>query len=176
MARAGMRGAMSEEARAGTVVKVHRKPETPGERGLPKIAAREVHLTRSGVEGDFNRCRHEERHDHPDMALLVMPLEVLDALNREGWPVRPGDLGENVTTSGIPNDAFRVARRLRIGTALVEVSKPCDPCDNLLLLPYVGTEGGPRFLKTTLGRRGWYCRVLEEGVLRPGDEVRFVPG
>jgi MOSC domain-containing protein YiiM len=159
----------------GAVVQVNRKPETPGQRGLPKIPAPEIYLRVSGVEGDFNRFRHEERHDSPDMALLVVPQEILEDLGREGWPVQPGDLGENVTTAGIPNDAFRVGQQLRVGEALVEVAKPCDPCDNLYGLPYVGVVRGPAFLKTMLGRRGWYCRVIEEGTVRPGDAVRFVP-
>ncbi|MCI4372448.1 MAG: MOSC domain-containing protein [Thermoplasmata archaeon] len=125
------------------------------------------------MEGDFNRYRREEKHDDPNMAILIVPLEVLSALNQDGWPVRPGDLGENVTTSGLPNDEFRPSRRVRIGPVLLEVSKPCDPCDNLYQLSYVGKTRGPAFLRTTLGRRGWYCRVIEEGTIRTGDSARF---
>jgi MOSC domain-containing protein YiiM len=164
---------MLEGTGDGVVVQLNRKPEVPGEHGLPKVPAESARVGRQGVEGDFNRYRHEEKGDHPDMAILLLPLEVIDALNREGWPVRPGDLGENITTSGIENDSFHVSDRVRIGPVLLEVSKPCDPCTNLFLLPYVGERRGPEFLKTAVGRRGWYCRVVEEGTLHPGDRIRL---
>jgi MOSC domain-containing protein YiiM len=164
---------MTAPSATGTVVQLNRKSEVPGERGLPKVSVAMARVTSGGVEGDFNRYRREEKRDDPGMALLLLPLEVIEELNREGWPVRAGDLGENVTTRGIPNDEFRPSRRVRVGPVLVEVSKPCDPCDNLFLLPYVGKARGPAFLRTTLGRRGWYCRVVEEGTLHPGDRIRF---
>ncbi|MGP8134672.1 MAG: hypothetical protein ACLQD8_00810, partial [Thermoplasmata archaeon] len=86
----------------GQVVGLHRKPEVPGERGLPKRPVPSIRVGRNGVEGDFNRWRQEERKGDPDLALLILPLETLEELNREGWPVRPGDLGENITTRGVP--------------------------------------------------------------------------
>jgi MOSC domain-containing protein YiiM len=87
--------------------------------------------------------------------------------------VRPGDLGENVTTGGIPYDAFQPPKRVRVGGAILETTKPCTPCTNLYLLPYVGHAKGPAFLKATLGRRGWYARVLDEGTVRRGDPIEI---
>ncbi len=155
----------------GRVYRLHRKPETSGEHGLPKASVREARFHESGVEGDFNRYRHEEKHDDPAMAILLLPRETLEELNREGWPVRPGDLGENVTTEGIPYAALSPGGRFRVGETVLEVSKACTPCDNLYLLPYVGPEKGPAFLKTTLGRRGWYARVVQGGTVREGDPI-----
>lgn len=125
----------------------------------------------SGVEGDFNRYRHETKNDDPGMALLIMARETLTELEREGWPVRSGDLGENITTEGIPYSTFAPGRRFRAGEAVFEVSKPCTPCDNLYLLPYVGTVRGPEFLKVMNGRRGWFARVVREGWVRVGDPI-----
>jgi MOSC domain-containing protein YiiM len=159
----------------GRVLELHRKPETGEEHGLPKPTVPEARLTRAGVVGDFNRYRHEVKSDDESMAILIMPEETLRDLNREGWPVRAGDLGENITSVGVPYDEFRPGRRFRVGEAVLEVSKPCDPCDNLYLLPYVGAERGPEFLKTTLHRRGWYARVVHEGTVRGGDPIRALP-
>lgn len=105
------------------------------------------------------------------MALLIVPRETLADLVREGWPVRPGDLGENITTEGIPYATFRPGLRFRAGEVVFEVSKPCTPCDNLYLLPYVGPARGPEFLKVMLDRRGWYARVVREGRVRSGDRI-----
>jgi len=155
----------------GTVLRLGAKPRVAGERGLPKPELAEARLLLSGVEGDYNLYRETQKAGDPDMALLLMPAETLAELAREGWPVRPGDLGENVTTSGISYDSLRPRRTLRIGRAVVQTSKACEPCDNLYALPYVGREKGPAFLKTMLGRRGWYARVVAEGRVRKGDAI-----
>ena len=159
---------------SGRVFELHRKSEVAGEHGLPKPRVSEAFASKAGLAGDFNRYRHEQKHDDPAMALLLMPSETLEQLNREGWPVRPGDLGENITTKGIAYDSFAPGRRFKIGQAVVEITKACTPCDNLYLLPYVGAARGPQFLQTTLGRRGWYARVLDEGQLRAGDPVELL--
>ena len=157
------------------VYQLNRKASTEDERGLPKQPVDEARLTKTGMEGDFNRYRHEEKRDDPDMAILVLPLETLETLNREGWPVRPGDLGENITCVGIPESGLQPGRRFRVGDAVIEVAKPCTPCDNLYLLPYVGVARGPEFLRVMLDRRGWFARVLVEGVVRKGDRILPVP-
>ncbi len=157
---------------SGTVYQLNRKPELPEEHGLPKAPIEEARVTTKGLDGDFNRFRHEEKADDPGMALLIVPLETIEAFNREGWPVRPGDLGENITSRGVAYDDFAPGRTFQIGAVRIEVTKPCTPCTNLFLLPYVGDARGPEFLRVTLDRRGWYARVLEEGRIRVGDTIR----
>ncbi|HEV2318048.1 MAG TPA: MOSC domain-containing protein [Thermoplasmata archaeon] len=158
----------------GTVFQLSRKSEVPGQRGLPKLPIATARATPAGLEGDFNRYRHEEDSDDPRCALLLMPLETLRQLNAEGWPVRPGDLGENITSHGIAYNEITVGQRYRIGEVLTEVSKPCDPCHNLTELPYVGTAREAEFLRTMHGRRGWYLRVLDGGTLRVDDRIARV--
>lgn len=157
----------------GRVVRVGVKRETPGERGLPKPSVPSAQVTPSGLEGDFNRYRHEEIHDDPDSAVLLMPCETLEEIARDGWPVSPGDFGENLTTAGVPYECLRAGRRVRVGPVELVLTRPCDPCSNLYLLPYVGAERGPAFLKATLGRRGWYARVARGGPVRVGDRVEI---
>jgi MOSC domain-containing protein YiiM len=156
---------------SGRVYQLNRKSETPGERGLPKVRVTEANLTVDGVEGDFNVYRHETKRDDPRMAILIMPFETLQEFNREGWPVRPGDLGENITSVGLAYTDFAPGLRFRIREAVLEVSKPCTPCENLFLLPYVGAKRGPEFLRVTLHRRGWYAKVLRAGHVRNGDPI-----
>jgi MOSC domain-containing protein YiiM len=158
-------------AETGRVHQLNRKPETPGERGLPKRPVDEIRVTERGVEGDYNVYRHDVAKDDPAMAVLLMPLETIHELNREGWPLRPGDIGENITSTGLAYESFAPGHRYRIGDAEVEVSKPCTPCDNLYLLPYVGATRGPEFLKVMLDRRGWYLRVVAGGRVRRGDPI-----
>lgn len=160
---------------AATVVGLFRKPEVPGEHGLPKSPVGEVRVTAAGVDGDYNRYRQEERRGDPDMALLLLTDETLDGLRRDGWPARPGDLGENILLRGLPDAAFAPDRRFALGAVEVEVSKACLPCTNLFALPYVGADRGPEFLRTVLHRRGWYARVRVSGSIRVGDPARPLP-
>jgi MOSC domain-containing protein YiiM len=159
----------------GIVRQINVKPERAGKHGLPKAPVASVELGASGPAGDFNRYRHETLHDEPDSAVLIVPWETLRALQSEGWPVQAGDLGENFTTEGIPYEAMRPGTRVHLGRTEVQVTRACDPCDNLYLLPYVGRTRGPEFLKVMLGRRGWYAKVLTPGTVRVGDPVRAGP-
>ena len=158
----------------GRVLQLNRKSPTPGQRGLPKLPVADARLTAEGVEGDFNVYRHEVKQDDPRMAVLLMPFETIHQLGQEGWPVRPGDLGENITSVGVPYHEFAPGLRFRVGGALLEITKACTPCENLFALPYVGEKRGPAFLRATLGRRGWYARVVEPGVVRTGDPIARV--
>ena len=159
---------------AGRLERIGAKARTEGEHGLPKPEVERARLTPSGVDGDYNLYRATEKHDDPAMALVLLPGETLEALRAEGWPVRPGDLGENLLTRGIPYAELGPPSRWRVGEALVEVTKACTPCTNLYLLPYVGGPRGPAFLKATLDRRGWYARVVEPGTVRRGDAITRV--
>lgn len=159
----------------GMVHQINIKPRTRGERGLPKMPVESVRVTKLGLEGDFNLYRHEKLRGDPDSAVLLLPLETILQLNAEGWPVKTGDLGENFTTAGVPYSGFSPGKVFRLGSAVVEISRACNPCENLYLLPYVGDSKGPGFLKVMLGRRGWYARVRTEGVVRRGDPIEEVP-
>ena len=150
----------------GRVVQLNLKPKEGRARGLPKRAASRLNITAEGVEGDYNRWRTEKANGDPDQAVLLLSEEMLAGLQAEGWPVQPGDLGENVTVAGLPPDALRNGAVVRLGDVVLEVSKPCDPCTVLYTLPYVGVERGPEFLRIMLGRRGWYARVLQGGTVR----------
>ena len=160
----------------GVVHQVNLKPETPGERGLPKRPVDAAFVGRRGLSGDFNLWRHAERHDDLDMAILLLPLETIVQLASEGWTLNPGDVGENVTTRGVPYGDFGAGRKYRIGEGIVQISKPCDPCRNLKHLPYVGQERIAAFIQVMNGRRGWYARVLQEGPVKAKDSIEEVPG
>jgi MOSC domain-containing protein YiiM len=98
------------------------------------------------------------------MAVLLYSIETIKELNKEGWPVKPGDLGENFTITGIPHSHFLPNQQYKIGESLIEISFECDPCQNLSVLPYVGKTKINEFIKTLMHRRGWYARVLKEGL------------
>ena len=168
---------------SGRVVQVNRKGDTPGEHGLPKHPVDAVRVTVHGLEGDFNRFRHDMRGNDPGRAVMLMPIEMLRELNAEGWPVQPGDMGENITSEGIPYNDFRIGEQYQVGEAVIEIAEPCVACMNLASLPFIGEERGPAFIRTLthmdggtlFNRRGWYAAVVREGVVSPGDAITRLP-
>jgi len=98
-------------------------------------------------------------------------------LAREAWADACRQLGEtlpwtlrraNLLVGGVEL-AECVGRRLRAGALLLEVSEDNPPCRVMDLL-----HPGLRAALTPGVRAGVACRVIEPGVLRVGDEVRFV--
>lgn len=161
---------------SGAVRQLSVKPRTPGQYGLPKRAVPALRITPAGAEGDYNHYRTTKAQGDPNQAILVMTEEVLEQLRREGWPVEPGDFGENVTVSGVPEASLRPGSRLQIGEVRLEVTLACDPCVELYVLPYVGNEKGPEFVRAVHGRRGWYAKVLAGGVVTTGAAVEVTAG
>jgi MOSC domain-containing protein YiiM len=158
----------------GRVLQINVKPKTTGEHGLGKRPVESVRVGFDGLDGDYNTYRQERLDGDPDSAVMIMTREMIDELNSEGWPIEYGDIGENILAEGIPYDNFSPGCRFRIGGIIVQIARTCDPCRNLYSLPYVGTEKGPRFLRTLLGRRGWYARVIQEGIVRKSDTIEPV--
>jgi len=89
-----------------------------------------------------------------------------EALGHED--IGPGFFGENLSVDTLDESTLRVGDRLRIGTALLEITQPRVPCFKLGLRAGVRTL--PRqFLRH--GHTGAYLRVLEKGELAAGAEV-----
>ncbi len=149
----------------GRIVQINVKPE--GKVGLPKERIEETEIKFDGVEGDFNHYRFYHKENTPNQAVLLIPIETIEELNNEGWTVKPGDLGENITTEGIEFNAFKEGMRIRMGGAIIELTKQATPCKNLSVLPYVSDVN--EFIETMKGRRGWYAKVLKEGKVKTGD-------
>ncbi len=91
--------------------------------------------------------------------VLVMDLETL-----QEFGIAPGRARENITTCGIELGALTLGQRLRVGEALLEVTKPCTPC-------HLMDDIHPGLQEAIRGRRGLLCRVIESGRIRRGDRV-----
>ena len=159
---------------SASIIQISVKPDTPGEVGLPKVPVDQVWVKKEGLEGDYNRARKKKKDNDPDMAVMIISTDVLDQLNQEGWPVKPGDVGENLTITNIDYEEITAGQRYLIGEAEIEISFICDPCSNLQVLPYVGKKKIKDFIKTLLGRRGWYAKVLKAGTIHKGDIIKIL--
>lgn len=156
----------------GTIIQINIKERQVNSRGIPKHPADRAEVRMRGLAGDFNRYRQEKLAGDLDSAVLLLPTEVIKDLQAEGWEVKRGDLGENVTMKGIAIDEIGPGTRLMLGRQVeLEISRECKPCQNLRVLPYVGSDRLRDFMRALQGRRGWYARVIREGAIETGDPI-----
>ena len=154
-----------------TLFQINKKSKATGEVGLPKISIGKAKVMELGLDGDYNNYRKSMKDNDPDMAIMILSFDIIKTLRNEGWPVNPGDLGENITISGIDYSDFGPTKKYKIGNVELEISFKCDPCMNLKVLPYVGDKRINEFISTLMNRRGWYAKVLKEGKIQKGDRV-----
>ena len=174
-----------------------------------KNAVNTCRVTVNGLQGDYNHYRTVALQQTPDRAVSLWTADVTvwlqgdnDSNDRKGYPVKPGDLGENVHISGLSFDDFEVGQKWQLGSqklinnndygdddavVVVEITEPVVPCANLCKLPYINDEAiTPKeriarcqdFLQQldqAPGLRGWYAKVIVEGVLTVHDSVQLLP-
>jgi MOSC domain-containing protein YiiM len=139
----------------GHVVSVNTSAAT----GVRKCPQPSVELeTDRGVVGDAHAGPW-----HRQVSLLA--LESVEKMRAKGADVHPGDFGENVTTRGVDVAALPVGRRVRLGPCLLEITQIGKEChDRCAIYRQVGD--------CVMPREGVFGRVLEGGIVRPGDELR----
>ncbi len=130
-----------------------------------RVRARGVNL-----EGDEQADRRV--HGGPDKALYAYAHEDYRRWENElGRSLGPGEFGENLTTEGLDLTHAVVGERWEVGTTLLEISEPRMPCWKL------GVRMSDRLFPrrfTKLGLPGAYLRIVEEGEVGEGDEIRVV--
>ena len=141
-------------------------------------------LTGLGVAGDAHmgvtvkhRSRVRKDPTQPNLRQVhLMHAELFDELRARGFAVQPGDLGENVTTSGVDLLALPTGTRLHLGaTAVVEVTGLRNPCVQLdgfqkgLMAATLDKDADGNLIR----KAGIMSIVLADGDVRPGDEIRL---
>jgi MOSC domain-containing protein YiiM len=131
----------------------------------PSVMARGVNL-----DGDDQADRRV--HGGPDKAVYAYAEEeYVFWKEAEGLAVTPGLFGENLTVRGVELRDAVVGERWRVGTAVLEVAQPRLPCYKLGIR--MGDDEFPRRFEE-VGRMGAYLRILNEGVVAPGDGIEVV--
>ena len=132
---------------------------------LGRVAARGVNL-----EGDDQADRGA--HGGPDKSVYAYAREDGRWWEKElGRPLEYGEFGENLTTEGIDVNGALVGERWEVGSTVLEVSEPRVPCWRLGVR--MDDKLFPRRF-TEAGRPGTYLRIVVEGELGAGDEIRVI--
>ncbi len=136
-----------------------------------------------GVEGDAHagatvkhRSRVARNPAQPNLRQVhLMPVEWIQALRERGFTLEPGQMGENVTTSGIDLLGLPKGTRLQMGAmATVELTGLRNPCKQLdSIQPGLMAANLDRVADGALLRKaGVMSIVLTGGDVRPGDAIR----
>jgi MOSC domain-containing protein YiiM len=139
-----------------------------------------------GVEGDAHQgvtVKHRSRVKlnpaAPNLRQVhLVHAELHDELREAGFSVAPGQMGENVTTSGVDLLGLATGTRLHLGErAIVEVTGLRNPCAQLdkiqkgLMAATLGRDAHGNLVR----KAGIMGVVLAEGEVRPGDPIRVEP-
>lgn len=119
----------------------------------------EVEALLTGFVGDGQA--DVKLHGGPDKAINAYPAEHLAAFSEKlGLTFFPGAFGENMTTAGALESDVCIGDIFRVGTVLVQITQPRQPCWKLARRWRV--KELPALLEQA-GCTGWYFRVLEPG-------------
>jgi MOSC domain-containing protein YiiM len=139
-------------------------------------------LTGLGVEGDAHAGRTVQHLSRvardptsPNLRQVHLIHEELHAeLRARGFDVKPGDMGENVTTRGVDLLGLPTGARLRLGEeAVVEVTGLRNPCVQLdrfapgLMAAVLDRDTAGNLIR----KAGVMAVVLASGDVRAGDAI-----
>ena len=138
-----------------------------------------LHLGKLNLEGD--RQADLSVHGGVDKAVNVYPQEHYQYWNqRARFSLRKrihlprsfnGAFGENFTTLGFTEENVCIGDTFRVGTAIVQVSQPRQPCWKLARK--FNQYKLPIWVQQT-GKTGWYFRVIEEGEVEAGNTFELI--
>jgi MOSC domain-containing protein YiiM len=139
-----------------------------------------------GVVGDAHagvtvkhRSRVARDPSKPNLRQIhLLHAEIFEELAPQGFTLKPGDIGENVTTRGIDLLGLGTGTRLCLGTeAIVEITGLRNPCAQLdhfqpgLMAAMLGRDSAGGLIR----KSGVMAIVLQGGVLRAGDPIIILP-
>lgn len=129
------------------------------QKGVPKAAIPQGQfLVDFGLEGDAHAG-----HWHRQVSLLGKEsIRKIEALGMEG--LCTGRFAENITTEGVILYELPVGSRFRAGEVLFEVTQIGKEChQHCAIFHTVGD--------CVMPREGIFAKVIEGGIIRPGDEI-----
>jgi MOSC domain-containing protein YiiM len=107
----------------------------------------------------------EKLKDGADWELTLIESEEIQRFNdSQGLALPAASFRRNIVTSGVRlNDL--VGRRFRVGSALLEGMRLCEPCAHL------GKLIGPAVVKGMVHKAGLRARIVTGAIVRVGDAI-----
>lgn len=130
-----------------------------------------IHVRPHNLDGD--RQADLRVHGGPKKAVYAYPSEHYEFWRAElpGLELPPGAFGENLTTSGLREDEVFIGDQFRIGSSVLMVTQPRQPCFKLAA-KFGRDDIIKRFLDSR--RSGFYLAVVEAGEVGAGDAIELL--
>jgi MOSC domain-containing protein YiiM len=130
-----------------------------------------VQVRELGIAGDS--VADTRFHGGADKAILCYAASHYESWAQE-YPklqMSGGAMGENLTVAGITEAEVCIGDIFKVGSCTLQVSQPRQPCWKISR-----RWGDKSLLKavTQSGRTGWYVRVIDEGDIRRGNELKLL--
>jgi len=107
----------------------------------------------------------EKLKDSDDWEITLIESEEIQRFNEsQGLSLSPASFRRNIVTSGIRLNEL-VGRRFRVGSAVLEGIRLCEPCAHL------GKLIGPAVVKGMVHRAGLRARIITGSIVRVGEDV-----
>ena len=139
----------------GTITNIHiaRVKETPSDPVQEATA-----IANQGLEGDRS-CKPGALRQ-----VLVMDKETLDEMD-----LKPGQIKENITTTGLDLSKTEAGQVFFIGDDVtMEIVGECEPCGKMDVIR-------PGLRERIDHRRGMLATVINGGSIKVGDSIRLEP-
>jgi MOSC domain-containing protein YiiM len=137
--------------------------------GIYKLPVNEpVEIKSLGIEGDA--ICDTKNHGGVDQALYIYGGADYAWWSKEiGKELAPGTFGENLTISDLESATFNVGDILQVGEVTLQVTSPRIPCGT-----FATRMDDPHWVKKfrAAERPGLYVRIIKQGVIKAGDEVK----
>jgi MOSC domain-containing protein YiiM len=150
-----------------------------------KQNAPQIHLIAGeGVEGDAHcgttvkhRSRVKQNPDQPNLRQVhLIHSELHNELNKNGFEISPGQMGENITTCCVPLLELPTGTRLQLGSvAIIELTGLRNPCAQLdtfqkgLTAAVIEKDANG----TILRKSGVMAIVITGGDVHAGDSIQI---
>ena len=130
-------------------------------RGVEKHQILEGHfMVDFGIEGDAHGGNW-----HRQVSLLSY--DKVQAFNERGANVADGAFGENLVVEGIDFKSLPVGTRLKAGTVELEITQIGKECHSHCAIYH-------RMGECIMPKEGVFAKVIQEGVIRPGDVMEVL--
>lgn len=135
-----------------------------------------LHLGSEGFAGDEQADRRV--HGGPDKAVHLYPAvhygRLAQAFPEAASQLKPGSLGENISSPTLDESRVRIGDVFGLGEARLQLCQPRSPCWKIDAR--FGVDGMAAYIAEH-HLTGWYFRVLLPGIVAPGATLDLVePG
>ena len=139
--------------------------------GMFKLpASGPLHLGSEGFDGDEQADRRV--HGGPEKAVHLYPAvhygRLAQAFPEATSQLKPGSLGENISSPTLDESRVRIGDVFGLGEARLQLCQPRSPCWKIDAR--FGVDGMAAYIAEH-HLAGWYFRVLLPGVVAPGDTL-----